>query len=93
MNADTRGHRNSDGSMIDWTREASFNFDSEVDALETLAELGDELRSAREQVREVTRYLQAAVIAAREQADTSPTAIINHAGLARQTVYTMLGQS
>ncbi len=91
--SDSREHRNSDGSMIDWTREASFDFDSEVDALETLAELGDELRSAREQVREVTRYLQAAVIAARGQVDASPTAIINHAGLARQTVYTMLGQS
>lgn len=81
------------GSMVNWAEPAEFNFTDEVDALETLQELGDELRQAREHVRQVTRYLQAAAIAARDQAEATPTAIINHSGLARQTVYTMLGDA
>lgn len=89
--ADSRDHRSPDGSMVDWTHEPAFDFVDEVDALETVAELGEELRSAREQVRQITRYLNAAVTSARQQTGANPTALINHSGLARQTVYTMLG--
>lgn len=92
---DSRSRRfdNGDGSFVDWTREPEFEFADEVDALTTLQELGDELRTAREQVRQVTRYLHAAVRAAREQTDATTAAIINESGLARQTVYTMLGSA
>ena len=81
---------------IDWTKEPTFIFGNEVDALETLAVLGDDLRAAREQVRQIMRYTSAAVIAARKVEEdgkkTSPQAIINHSGLARQTVYNLLGE-
>lgn len=90
MIGDSRDHRSPDGSMVDWTREPTFAFADEVDALTTLDELGQELTAAREQVRQITRYLHTAVRAAREQSGASPTAIINHSGLARRTVYTML---
>lgn len=82
---------------IDWTAEPSFAFATEVDALMTLQDLAEELASAREQERQVMRYMLAAVKAAgevREDGDDSPIkpqAIINHSGLARQTVYDALG--
>jgi hypothetical protein len=80
-------------SFVDWTRQPEFRFADEVDALTTVQELGEELRNAREQVRQITRYLQAAVVAARHQTGATPTALINHSGVARQTVYTMLGDT
>lgn|SRR4051812_10284030 len=81
---------------VDWTKEPVFEFVSEIDALETLALLGDDLKAAREQARQIMRYMSAAVIAARTVEEggkkTTPQAIINHSGLARQTVYDMLGE-
>ncbi len=80
---------------LDWTKEPVFEFATEIDALQTLTQLGDDLRSAREQVRQIMRYTGAAVRAARHtgEGETTPQAIINHSGLARQTVYTLLGES
>ncbi|MEV0306542.1 hypothetical protein [Nonomuraea fuscirosea] len=82
--------------QIDWTKEPQFEFDTEVDALQTLQMLGEDLRSAREQVRQVMRYIQAAAVAARngtqQDGKVKPQAIINHTGLARQTVYDMIGE-
>ncbi len=82
---------------IDWTKEPVFNFDNEIDALETLSVLGDDLRAAREQVRQIMRYMDGAVRAARAVTEDGekvrPQAIINHSGLARQTVYNMLGET
>lgn len=89
--ADSRNQRFDDGSMVDWTREPEFEFADEVDALETLQELGDELQKAREHVRQITRYLHVAVVQAKAQHDCSKEALIRESGLARQTVYTMLG--
>ncbi|WP_131888787.1 hypothetical protein [Actinomadura rubrisoli] len=80
---------------LDWTKEPVFEFETEVDALQTLQFLGEDLKAAREQVRHIMRYMDAAVRAARHngEGDTQPQAIINHSGLARQTVYNMLGES
>lgn len=82
---------------LDWTREPVFKFDAEIDALETVQMLGEDLRAAREQVRQIMRYMAAAVKAARQVEEsgerTQPQAIINHSGLARQTVYNMLGEA
>lgn len=77
---------------IDWTADPNFAFDTEVDALMTLETLGWELTSAREQVRQVMRYMTAAVKAARDcgEGPVSKQAIIGHSGLARQTLYDML---
>lgn len=82
------------GTELDWTKHPVFEFATEVDALQTLTHLGDDLRAAREQVQQIMRYMGAAVRAARHngEGDTSPQAIIGHSGLARQTVYTMLGE-
>ena len=79
---------------LDWTKEPVFEFETEVDALETLQFLGEDLKAAREQVRQIMRYMHAAVNAAHHNGEgkTQPQAIINHSGLARQTVYTMLGE-
>lgn len=79
---------------IDWQKEPVFQFATEAEALSTLSALGKDLRSAREQVRQIMRYMNAAVRAARHNAegDTTPQAIINHTGLARQTVYDILGE-
>lgn len=85
------------GVEVDWTKEPSFYFSTEVDALMTLQDLGDQLASARRQVREIMRYMNAAVVAARvpykNGEQTSPTAIIGHSGLSRRTVYAILGGS
>lgn len=82
--------------QVDWNKEPVFEFATEVDALETLMLLGDALEMDREQVRQTMRYLTAAVRAARQgSADgdkATPQAIINHSGLARQTVYNMLDE-
>ncbi len=80
---------------LDWTKEPVFEFETEIDALETLQLLGEDLKAAREQVRQIMRYMHAAVNAAHHNGEgkTQPQAIINHSGLARQTVYTMLGDS
>lgn len=81
---------------IDWTEDPDFKFLTEVDALQTLEMLGDDLRNAREQVRQVMRYIQAAAISARngtrEDGKVKPQAIISHSGVARQTVYNMIGE-
>lgn len=79
---------------LDWTKEPVFEFATEVDALQALQFLGDDLRAAREQVSQIMRYMNAAVRAARTTAEgeTQPQAIINHSGLARQTVYDILGE-
>ena len=92
--SDGRNHRTGGpaASMVNWTREPEFEFTTEVDALETLIELGEELRNAREQARQVMRYLGRAVVDARNQVGASPTAIINHSGLSRRTVYLLLDQ-
>lgn len=80
---------------FDWTKEPVFEFETEVAALETVQTLGEDLQAARAQVRHLMRYMRAAVIAARHngEGDTQPQAIINHSGLARQTVYNMLGEN
>lgn len=89
---DSRSNRDPHtNSMISWVDQPEFEFADEVDALMTLHELGDELRAAREQVRHTMRYMQAAIVQARSQHDVSPQALIGESGLARQTVYTMLG--
>jgi hypothetical protein len=80
---------------VDWTKEPAFDFAFEVDALETLEILDEQLRAARRQVREVMRYMQAAVKGAHSMDEAErPTVqgIINHSGLARQTVYDILGE-
>lgn len=85
-----------DDPLVDWTIDPRFEFGSEVDALEMLTALGEELRSAREHVRHCMRYVTAAVRAAGEVTEDgekiSKEAIINHAGVARQTVYNILGE-
>lgn len=82
--------------QIDWTKEPVFEFETEIDALQVLQALGDDLRNAREQVRQTMRYIQAAASAARngtrQDGKVKPQAIIGHTGLARQTVYDMLGE-
>lgn len=82
--------------QIDWTKQPVFQFTTEVAALQTLEALGDDLRSAREQVRHLMRYIDAAVKSAHQgtnkDGSVSPQAIINHTGLARQTVYNMIGE-
>lgn len=79
---------------LDWNKEPVFEFATEVDALQALELLGDDLKAAREQVRQIMRYMTAAVRGARHngEGDTQPQAIINHSGLARQTVYDILGE-
>lgn len=80
---------------IQWGKTPDFKFDTEVDALMTLQDLSVELEAARRQVREVMRYMVAAVKAAGEVRDEAgwarPQAIVSHSGLARQTVYDILG--
>ena len=78
---------------VDWTKEPEFDFAWEVDALQALTWLGEDLRLAREQVRHVMRYMAAAVEGAGAMDEGErPTrqAIINHSGMARQTVYDIL---
>jgi hypothetical protein len=81
---------------INWTREPNFKFDTEVDALMALEDLGDQLRAAREQVRVTMQYLSAAVVAAgkvrEEGGEISFQAIVHSSGVARQTVADMLGR-
>jgi hypothetical protein len=82
------------GFEVDWTKDPEFDFAWEVDALETLAWLSEDLKAAREQVRQIMRYMNAAVKGAHamnEAERPTPQAIINHSGLARQTVYNLLG--
>ena len=82
--------------QIDWTKEPVFEFETEVDALQALEALGEDLRTAREQVRQVMRYIEAAATSARngtaQDGKVSPQAIIGHTKLARQTVYNMIGE-
>lgn len=82
---------------IGWTVDPVFQFDTEIDALQTLKTLGEELRTAREQVRHVLRYMEAAAKAARagttQDGQVTPQAIIGHTGVARQTVYNWIGPS
>lgn len=82
---------------IDWTnRNPRFDFATEVQALRTLQQLAHELEAARTQERHVMRYMAAAVRAARAVREggqpTSKEAIIGHSGLARKTVYRILGE-
>lgn len=81
---------------IDWTAQPRFEFDTEADALETLQLLADDLRAAREQERQLLRYMEAAAVAARrgagEDGPVTPQAIINHTGVARRTVYKWIGE-
>jgi hypothetical protein len=84
-----------DEPLVDWVSDPEFDFQTEIDALQMLQALGDELRSAREQVEHCMRYLTAAVKAAyavREDEPVSKQAIIRESGLARQTVYDILGE-
>lgn len=82
---------------FNWNEDPDFRFTTEVDALMTLQDLAQDLESAREQVRQVMRYMTAAVLAARAvEEDGSPVskqAIIGHSGLSRQTVYDILSGS
>lgn len=80
------------GVEVDWTKEPTFEFGTEVAGLMALQDLGEQLEAARQQVRHVMRYMTAAVIAARNngEGETSKQAIIGHSGLARQTVFTIL---
>jgi hypothetical protein len=84
-----------DDLKIEWTVAPEFEFETEVDALRTLDLLSEELDLAREQVRQVMRYMSPAVIAARAVTEggdpVTKQAIIGHSGLARQTVYDILG--
>ena len=81
---------------VNWTLEPNFDFETEVDALVALEDLGDQLRVAREQVRVTMQYLTAAVIAAgevrEEDGKISFQAIVNSSGVARQTIADMLGR-
>ncbi|MEU1550190.1 hypothetical protein [Nocardia sp. NPDC005745] len=76
---------------INWLVEPVFQFKTEVDALRTLDLLGEDLTTARQQVNQVMRYLEAAAKAAHsgttEDGPVKPQAIINETGLARQTIY------
>jgi hypothetical protein len=79
--------------QIDWTKDPEFQFETEIDALQSLEMLGDDLKSAREQIKHLMRYIEAAVSASQATAQdgkVKPQAIIGHTGLARQTVYNML---
>lgn len=80
---------------VDWTKEPDFSFPDEVTALTALGNLSEDLNAAREQVRHVMRYMTAAVKAARAVTEdgepVTKQAIIGHSGLARQTVYDILG--
>lgn len=77
---------------VTWNHEPVFEFATEVDALQTVEVLGKQLEATREQVNQIIRWLKAAVPAAHHNGEgkTQPQAIINHTGLARQTVYDML---
>lgn len=78
-----------------WDKEPVFDFATEADALRTFELLGEDLRAAREQARQVMRYMTAAVLAAKTMNEAErPTAqgIIGHSKLARQTVYNILGE-
>ncbi len=81
---------------VDWTKEPIFDFATEVDALRTVELLGEDLRAAREQVRQVMRYMTAAVQATKRMDEAerpTPQGIIGHSKLARQTVYDILGEN
>lgn len=80
---------------VRWDKEPVFEFATEVDALRTIELLGEDLRAAREQVRQVMRYLGGAVQATKTMDETErpkPQGIIGHSRLARQTVYNLLGE-
>lgn len=80
---------------VDWTKEPEFEFAGETVALETMEVLAEQLRLAREQARQVMRYMTAAVkgTKAMDEAERpTPQALINHSRLARQTVYDILGE-
>lgn len=85
-----------DEPLINWLNEPVFEFPSEVDALEMLLALREELEAAREQVRHCMRYMSGAIQAARKVTEdgerVSKQAIIGYSGLARQTVYNILGE-
>jgi hypothetical protein len=81
---------------IDWTEEPDFKFLTEVDALQTLEMLGADVRAARKQIEHLMRFIRAAAVSARngtvQDGEVSPQAIIGHTGLARQTIYNMIGE-
>ena len=78
---------------ITWNHQPVFEFATEVDALQTVEVLGEQLRAAREHERQIMRWLEAAIPAAHHNGEgkTQPQAIINHSGVAQQTVYNILG--
>lgn len=80
---------------INWTVTPRFDFATEVDALQTLVDLGERLALARREVDELMRYLRAAVPAARVNGEgiTAAQAIIDHSGLSRRTVYGILAET
>lgn len=90
MGDDSRSFEDSNGSFVVWGQPATFEFADEIDALKTIDQLGDELRSARRQVEEITRYLKQAIADGHRQVGVSPQALINTSGLARQTVYDVI---
>jgi hypothetical protein len=83
-----------DDVLVNWTLDPEFIFETEIDALTALQQLGEELRSAREHLEHCMRYMRKAVRAARAVEEdghkVSKQAIIGSSGLARQTVYDML---
>lgn len=85
-----------DDPIVDGTREPTFRFHTEVDALEMVERLDEELRIAREQEHHTLRYLAAAVRAAGQFREDGkkirPQAIINHSRVARRTIYKWLGE-
>ncbi|MDE1675134.1 hypothetical protein [Nocardia gipuzkoensis] len=76
---------------VGWLVEPIFQFETEIDALRTLSLLGEDLATARQQVNQIMRYLEAAAKAAHagtaKDGKVAPQAIINESGLARQTIY------
>jgi hypothetical protein len=82
---------------VAYTKDPVFEFKTEVDALMTFQALRYNLEAAREEERQVLRYMEAAAKAARqgtfEDGPVTPQAIINESGVARQTVYNWIGSA
>lgn len=81
-----------DDPLVDWVSDPTFQFDTEVDASVMLQTLRDELRTARTQVRHIMRYMAIAVRTAHRNG-VLPQTIIRESGLARRTVYRMIGKA
>lgn len=80
-------------TMVDWNRDPAFYFSDELDGLDTLRELGDELRQTREHAAHVMRYLQAAAVALYAQHQSQPQAMIRESGASREMIYKPLREA